>query len=790
MRAGGAGRFVNPYTFVPLPDGQDPAAVRRAPAGHHRLGGEDGEPRYLGSVTLELTCHSPLLMRNVVRERAVARDEHGAEYALFPRRAAGGARDLVPFVPGSALAGVFRSLHETLAGGCLRVFDGDFVPGYRDKPLAAAERDRMLGLDGTGVWMMARVDGVDPDGVPTAVTVCDEVVWTPVDFLAARGVLGGAANVRTGARVSVPVVPRPDSLGRRVIESPDGVRGGQGWVVLLTHEGVRPQRRRKDGTLPVYYCATGRLEDAPRAVELSAGVWQRYVAAARGSDDMRRARGERAEASLAYVPVKFRGAVVGHRIAVRDRLFPGQVVWLFGERRAARGDAPARVQVQAVSVAQIWRHGGAGSARQRVPGAFASACCDPEELCPSCRLFGSADTTTDPDKGFGTSGERDRRARQNSYRGHVRFSDALPVGEAPVRVKRFNLAPLGAPRPGSGQMYLEHSDEQLAGRARKPAVRRRPLREWGSDFDGGRQDGYPDPRAPLGRGVRPLRGRKYYWLTGDPTARPYFRAVDEHGPDVFAALHDQQGADSNPSVGANPVEAQGGKRNALLASAEAVLPGARFACTVRFENLTRAEIGGLLAALDPGLLLAQDGAAEQARYGVAVGGGRALGFGTCTTALRDLVVESAASRYLGEDAPGFGARDAVEDFRQQAGEGLGAVWAALSHALRLGRVPDGQVWYPPAGPLPASRDGALSPASLMPSFEFWQHTEGYRGEQAESLWPLVALPRLGPGDQSMAVIEDEKQAAIGEKRLTDARAARPASPVPEDAGGAGERAGT
>jgi hypothetical protein len=243
-------------------------------------------------------------------------------------------------------------------------------------------------------------------------------------------------------------------------------------------------------------------------------------------------------------------------------------------------------------------------------------------------------------------------------------------------------------------------------------------------------------------------------------------------------------------VGPGAANGRVGERNALLASAEAVLPGARFACTVRFENLTRAEIGGLLAALDPALLLVEQGAAKQARYGVAVGGGRPLGFGTCTSGLRDLVVESAASRYLGEDAPGFGARDAVDDFRQQAGEGLPTVWAALTHALRLGRVADRQVWYPPAGPLPASRDGALHPASLSPSFEFWQHTEGYRGVEDKSLWPLVALPLLGPGDQSMAVVEDDKQMAIGEKRLASARTARPAEPAPEDADDAGERAAT
>lgn len=768
----GAGSFVNPYTFLPWPARPGPDAARSAPAGHHRLGGDDGQARYAGSVTVELACCSPLLIRNVVRERASAVGDDGLDYARFPRRTVPGPDGVpgaseVAFVPGSSLAGVFRSLHEALAGGCLRVFDAGFVPGYRDKPLAGKDRDALLGL-GAGGWRLARVEEVDTDGVPVSVRLCaEDVVWIPVQYLA--GALGGAQQVHTGAQVAVPRVPAPDNLGRRTIEAADGVVAGQGWTILVTDAKARPPQR-KDKTPGTYHCAAGRLEPTSRAVELGEGVWQRYVAAARGSDDMRRGRSARTELTRGQEPVRFRGQQVGVRDAVRDRLFPGQVVWLHGTVRPVVGDGePGPVRVQAISLGQIWRHGGTGQAGARVPDWLWPACDDPQALCPSCRVFGAADTQG------GGGGE----ARQQAYRGHVRFSDALPVGE--VKFEVFALAPLGAPRPGAGQMYLQHTEQQLEGKGRRPAERRRPLREWGADFDGGRQDGYPDAGAPGGRGLRPLRGRKQYWLTGDPAKRPFFRAVAEQGPQVFPALYDQTA--TGPAAAAIPGTVaetpEAAAENALLARAEAASKGTRFQCQVHFENLTAAELGGLLAALHPGLLLGgEDAAQEQSRFGIAVGGGRPLGFGTCTTSLHDLVVQDAAARYLGEDPPELDAAGAIKAFREVHEKHMAEVWKAAGEVLRPGAVPDWQVWYPPADAL-ARPDRVLDPASLVSSFEFWKDSQGFRGVKDDSVWPLVPLPSPGPDrPQGLPVSPDDKQYRLARERL----AAHPPVPGPDVAG--------
>src|SRR5690606_21497506 len=105
------------------------------------------------------------------------------EVQRFPRRPVGPGGEVQPFVPGSSLAGVARSLHESIAGGCLRVFDGDFRPGYRD-----VVRPR------TGHWYMARVERVNQDGRPTEVTVCPQTTWVPASLLAKK--LGGWREVK------------------------------------------------------------------------------------------------------------------------------------------------------------------------------------------------------------------------------------------------------------------------------------------------------------------------------------------------------------------------------------------------------------------------------------------------------------------------------------------------------------------------------------------------------------------------------------------------------------------
>ena len=679
--------FVNPYTFVLVPNEEPEEGWRAQPAGHGLLAGG----RYSGALEVDLTARSPLLLRNVY-----AGDEGG-----FPRRVLSGFEGRVPYLPGSSLAGAVRSLHETLAGGCLRVFNGDFRPGYRDQVQA-----RPPG------WRLARVDEVDEDGRPLRMQLCPQpAVW--VESRGLHQALGGAEGLETGARVTL-LSRGTEVLGRQLLEDPGLVRAGGNWVVLLTDARTRRETRKNPGgggrLRGRYFCATGELEDMIRGVVLGEEVWEGFLDAVDDTNDMRelRQQASRDDGKPPWVEVLHPKdkKLLGRRMAARRRLYENQVVWVLPD---VTGET---LTVRDIALAVVWRHaGGVDKARQRVP-AHALACTDPTRLCPSCRIFGSADTEGEGGRG---------RAEQMGYRGHVRFGDAVP-GQAYATQQEW-LPPLGRPRPGAGQFYLNR-DQGSEGKT-TGEKNARPLREWGSEGDA--------------KGRRGLRGRKQYWLTGTPGDRPYFRA-----------------SAAKPSVFHEDVYQPGNK---MLARGESVPAGSVFTATVRFENLSDAEVGSLLCALDPGLLLRaydDQGGGEEAEYGWAVGGGRPLGFGTVTSRVTVTSLDDAASRYLGEGAPSLGVEEAVAAFRRTASKELQDIWKRqLSKVLRLDWAAPHLVWYPPAGALPEP-DQPLDPSALRPSFTFWKETRGGRAEEAR--FPYRQLPASAAPSPAMKVIpQDPKE---------------------------------
>ncbi|WP_411129742.1 TIGR03986 family CRISPR-associated RAMP protein [Streptomyces sp. x-19] len=680
--------FVNPYTFVQLPKGEPDAGWRAAPAGHGRL----AEGRYSGVLEVELTARSPLLLRNV----------YAGDDGVFPRRSISGFEGPVPYLPGSSLAGAVRSLHETLAGGCLRIFSDNFRPGYRDQV-----QKRPPG------WRLARVDEVDENGRPLRMQLCSQPpVW--VESAALHSALGDADSLRTGARVTL-LSRGTEVLEREQLEDPNLVRAHGNWVVLLTDA----QTRRKSRKNPAggaklrgrYFCATGELEDTVRGVVFPEGVWEGFLDAVDDTKDMREFRQKpgREDDKPHWVDVlhpRDKG-LLGRRIAARRRVYPDQVVWVLPE---VGGETLLTVRDIALSV--VWRHvGGVDKAGRRVPE-HALACTDSRHLCPSCRVFGSADTEGDGGKG---------RAEQTAYRGHVRFGDAVP--REAYATKQEWLPPMGAPKPGAGQFYLNRDQ----GSEEKTAVEQhaQPLREWGSEGDG--------------KGPRGLRGRKQYWLTGTPGERPYFRA-----------------SAAKPTVFHEDVHEPG---NQMLTQGQSVRAGSVFTARVHFENLSDADLGGLLCALDPALLLrSYDGEAPQGEgpeYGWAVGGGRPLGFGTVTSRVCVVWLDDASSRYLGEVTPSLDVEEAVAAFRRTASRELKDVWKRqLTKVLRLDWAAPHRVWYPPAGWLPEQGD-PLDPKVLSPSFTFWKETAGGRAKDAR--FPYRQLPSSASPRPEMTVIPQREE---------------------------------
>ncbi|MET7765241.1 hypothetical protein ABZS71_25685 [Streptomyces sp. NPDC005393] len=676
--------FVNPYTFVQLPKEVSPD-WRSAPPGHGRLQPD----RFSGVLEVTLTARSPLMLRNV----------YDGDDSAFPMRHFSGFDKPVPFVPGSSLAGAVRSLHETLAGGCLRVFDSGFRPGYRDEAQVK-----------TGSWRLALVEKVDERGVPSRLRLCGETVW--VEYAALHKALGGASKLTTGARVTLLSGSVRSSLGRLELGEPFEVKEGGESVVLVTDSGARHDTRKNPdggGDLPGrHFCATGELEPGSLEVVLPDEVWQEYLDAVDGTRDVQEYRqpstGGSSPRKDGPVPVFHRDkrlGLVGYRDPARRELRPGQVVWVDPEQ------AGQSVRLRGISLSVIWRHpGGRIKSGGRVH-AYARACRDPRELCPSCRLFGSVDAEGGDGKGGG--------ARQRAYRGHLRFGDAVPA-EAYELEEEF-LPPLGAPKPGAGQFYLTR-DNSLQGKSATSAPDK-ALREWGSEADSG--DG------------RRLRGRKHYWLTGNAGKRPYFRARGGSRED----FHDLYGSE-----------------NKLLSKAQSVPEGAQFTAEVRFENLDAVALGGLLCSLDPGLLLHHFDPKdeERPRYGWALGGGRPLGFGTCTAEVRIRELDSAESRYLGAEAPDLHVEKAVAAFRKSAGDDMRDVWKRqLTKVLRLDWAPADRVWYPPAQPIP-DPERPLNPEVLKASFTFWKETSGSRTN------PYVQLPSSAAqrSDMTMKVIPQKK----------------------------------
>lgn len=617
--------FVNPYTFVPLPT----AISRRRPAGHHR--GESGH--ICGRMTVKWTLRTPLLIPQAYRP-------------------APGDRIVLP---GSSVKGAVRSLHETLMGGCLRVLDEEFVPVYREP---AVSRDES--------WHLAVVTEATRHGRATRVTVTEETVWVPV------GVLGSALGriPRSGDTVDIAeaAITADPGLGRKEASAAGGVTSGDGWALLVGDSGTRLRSAQ-------FFCAAGRMPDGAtgtRAVPVAA--WEEYEQVCENANDLRLIRqkpsdnaykGWRSGRIFARVNWPAGGGVIGERRRVTGRLWPADVLWVSVN--------PASGQVERLSMAAIWRTPGKRRLGERIENAV-GACNNPECLCLSCRLFGSADTM---------AAESGREADQRSYAGHLRIGDAVAEG---VTTSRVRLAPLGAPRPGAGQFYLQIPRTDPAS-----AETELPTACWGSEQD----------RPEL----RLVRGRKLYW-NGDPTARRPPRHLARRGQ-------------SNESMT--------GERDLVPA-------GTCFAQEIAFDNVSPAELGSVLLTLLPGLLLPRTEGRQTADYLLRLGGGKPLGLGSCGVNVTDLKWQDACRRYFGQQELSQSAEEffapIAGDVARLAGHAVRQHWPALSRILRADGVDADLIWYPLGGEWndETNRDR---------SFRFFTRTNGrYLQRRTEPIRPL------------------------------------------------------
>jgi CRISPR/Cas system CSM-associated protein Csm3 (group 7 of RAMP superfamily) len=672
--------FVNPYAFAPFAD----PPVRRAPAGHGALTAGSCS----GALSVTLRARTPLLLGGF-----------GPDGKQVPRRADGRL-----MIPGSGLLGAVRSVHEAMAGGCLRVIDRHYTPVHREP--ASSEVTKGLRL--------AMVLAVDAAGRPLRVSLCADEVWVFRELLA---VPAGARPPATGDRLRYEGKP-VSSAGRYVLT--DGavtVTAGLSaaedgsWVLLVTDTQAR------DETKPAYFAA-GRPGDGVAAVTDRA--WASYLRRVDGTRDMQRLRqarrdddgrhGARHRPGDEPVPDQFvdvlwpppneetpeaDAAVIGRRLAVRPYLRVGQPVWvrLIGPELAQ--------QVTEIRPALLWRSEGRIPVAERV--GQAGPCEEADRLCWSCRIFGSADV----------AGRGDEVSVQQAYRGHVRVEDAEVVGDSSPGLVQWELAPLASPKPSAGQFYLT-GPASAAGRMAKADDPLGPAATWGSIAD------------PAGQ-VRRIAGRKFYWRTADPTGGEQPRG---------RARRHQSGE--------------------MTRSVELVPAGAELSTRVAFDNLRLADLGSLVAALDPRRLWSVTG--EHGDYVISVGGGKPFGFGSVTATVELTQLDTARSRYLGEAGDGLAAEDssgeevldeAVRAFLAEVPAAVSGRWAALRHLVTLGYVPDDLVWYPPGS-------GSKGEAKYDRGFDFWRLTSGV--QLSKERRPLVGLPdpARGPDRQVLSTPERSK----------------------------------
>ena len=639
---------INPYTFLPVSDD----VVRSEPNGHRKL----GEDRYSGSFTLTLTAKTPLLLGPLVAD------------GPMPPTAVG---DGQVIIPGSSLAGAIRAIHEAMNNSCLRIIDGGYRAVHRHAVSAQLLQDTT-----DKSLRMAIVAHVTPAGLPDLVHLCDDVVWVPATHF--------AVTPRTGMRLNLPDSPsvtRSQQRGPRLSEVEPKVSEDPGgrWVVLVT------DLRARDKAHPVYF-ACGRLVQPYHSVTVPPSTQAALARAIETSSDL---HGEHVT-QTGYCDVERNGKVLGqrlklgHDVAAMGPLPEGTPVWVRTEH-----DADGLASVSEIRLSLAWRRTSRIRTLERVPKSL-RPCQDPADLCPSCRLFGSAGADDKSDGG---------PTAQNSYRGHIRFLDA--VATKPPVVEQLRRAPLSSPKPTAGQFYLDNAGAE---ESVHPDV---PTAQWDSSGDS------PDARK--------IRGRKFYWRTHQGTgAFP----VPQHRGRIF------------------------GQRNAAQAKDVTVLgKGSSFTTTVTFDNLSRQEIGSLLAASSPHRVLGEERV-------LTVGGGRPFGWGAVRGVIAHFVASNALSRYVGagQDEP-LTAEACLAAYQEEiTSKPAASQWPTLAKLLKvnLPEVMDAYVWYPP-NPKAGEEGITKGTKAYDEGFRFWQGTNGTQFEKRPDT-PLKSLPPAHQADQNIPTI--------------------------------------
>ncbi|MFN8099651.1 MAG: RAMP superfamily CRISPR-associated protein [Dermatophilaceae bacterium] len=631
-------------------------------------------------------------------------------------------------IPGSAIKGAVRSLHEAMFNGCFRVVDDSYVPGYR----AAAKTD-----DG---WTLAIVTETDSAARPTGFQLCDpkETVWVDAIELDRHWPRQtGIRHPRSGQLVYIEGPVEDSSLGRfemplvRSVEVVSGApdRGlfptASAQIFLVTDTAARPKLKRNRQPARCLWASsvlTPSVVDFNPTAGQDMLIWERFVRAAAGGEDRRACENAERKAMVQgketrdyrngpeFVEVKWRNRVVGVRALRTGFFFRGDVLWV---KLGQDG------QIADLKLSVIWREPGAGSVGGRLNGhepclSHASAPSGSDEasanLCLSCATFGAADT----------SGHRAGEGRQESYAGHVRFGSART--SIPVSLRRVpHLAPMGSPKPGSGMFYLD-----LAPMPRRLARHDLPSR-WGGTLDPG--------------GRRAIRGRKFYWHADPDRQADYWsQELQREVEPRYVATPAQRENKSEPA-----------KTKEMVREGWLVEAGATLTAEVAFDLLPEKYLGPLLASLDPARLAPIAGR-RGATIAIHLGGGKALGLGSATVTLTDVKIWDQKERYTRATATSLPEPGVDSNWLTVVDQLAGPIAVKnLPLVMRLLDVDGTSRWKNHVTYPPAAQWREVGSDEFVKSYTFFMNANGQQLRDRPRDW--LPLPASDAADPSLPIVD-------------------------------------
>lgn len=591
-------KFVNPYTFVPLPE-----SIKRKQLQLHDGTGAKNEELYTGSFMVKWELKSPLLLpENAEKEGWL---EPTGENTGKIR------------VPGSSVKGAMRSLHEAIFFGCMSVIDQNYIPVYREAAIKGKRTEEK-----NSEWMIGVVEEVE-NGKPKSIRrTKGTTTWVNAESLPNIGLSNHVDEKKlpqTGDIIRFNEPDVGDKNGRRKVSKLSSFRSRHddsfdGYsrddhVVIITDGGTRQKMR-------TWHWASQEIDTGAEALlSISEKAWKHFEAKFDGTEDRRKEKirikkGELHSPAAEKIKVEGLGKVLGKRLSQNGMFEVGDALWV------KTGMVDGEKQVTELSYSAIWRRVAVFPDDDKDAGEVISLGkllgddfhpCNPnseEGVCLSCSLFGAVGPEEKGEKGLG-------------YAGHVRFGsleleDSLKEKGVSISEKK-RIMPLSSPKPSNGQFYMTNP-RRLQGEPTQKMI------------DDGETTSHWDRRR-IKNVDRKIAGRKFYW-----NHNPERNHNDHTHYEEFEDVNDDMTTERRLVFAGN-------EGNKIILKGEVI-----------FDQITSAQLASLWCLLNPTSLFESFNVEGPDAPVVRLGGGKPLGFGSVAPRIISYQIYKSADRYSGRSA--------------------------------------------------------------------------------------------------------------------------------------------